>query len=457
MTGSQTEMNHVFVSYRQESVQHSAAVRRFAETLRAKIPAVSLDQFFREMNPAGPNEGWRKWCEDNAEKSACVLIVCSKGWFDAYRQEGPPHAGMGAAWEAAIFAQEIYDQKGHNARIRLVNLGDFDEAGIPLRLRSWQIFQPAHGNAEFDGIAKWVRQRLAMPGSQGGPPKIVSLAECHFDMRAERRKLQAFLEDKGWDVRPASAYDDGTREFALRADLQEAVGFVQLLESYRRDSGFDRRQGEVARELGKKCFYFRDDKIVVPDDDPVHAEFLNPTDVVAKLSFEEFKVNVAKDLERMWEQSKPGPGQVAFRRALVQVAIRSANRDSLWDRVFEWIDREHDIRSHLLEEAETFLDKHDPAAPCHGFLIVCDGSAPESGPHSPSRDMEHCSRIQLKEKDETRVPPAHLVYCPPPMLSSWSRLQRVTPLRFQREAEIPPNGMPGKLVQFFAEVRQVVR
>jgi hypothetical protein len=133
--------------------------------LKATGLPVELDQFYFEDHPGGPDEGWRKWCEDRAEKSACVLIVCSKGWFDSYRKEGPPGQGLGAALEAAIFSGEIYDAKERNARVRLVNLDNFSETGIPQRLKDWHIFRLFSGVAEFDQMAKWIRQRIAMPGS----------------------------------------------------------------------------------------------------------------------------------------------------------------------------------------------------------------------------------------------------------------------------------------------------
>ena len=128
--------------------------------------------------------------------------------------------------------------------------------------------------------------------------------------------------------------------------------------------------------------------------------------------------------------------------------MRSPNRDALWDEVFEWIDRQPDIRGHLLEEKEKFIDKDDPNAPCQGFLIVCDRSALEDERYSTDKDMNDCLLIQLKEKDEFRLPPAGLVYFPPPP-ARWSRLQRVTPLRLHRISGDAPN----TLVKFFEEVR----
>jgi hypothetical protein len=131
----------------------------------------------------------------------------------------------------------------------------------------------------------------------------------------------------------------------------------------------------------------------------------------------------------------------------VRVVIPSPNRDSLWDEVFEWIDRQPDIRSHLLEEKEKFIDKDDPNVPCHGFLIVCDRSALDDERYSTDKDMNDCSLIQLKEKDLSHLPPAALVYFPPP--ARWARLQRVAPMRLHRIS----GDIPDTLFQFFEDVR----
>jgi TIR domain len=133
-------MSHVFLSYRHENNAHAEAVRSLGEKLRAAGLPVELDQFYMDGHPGGPDEGWRKWCEDRAEKSACVLVVCSKGWFESYQKEGPPGKGLGAALEAAVFSGEIYDEKGRNARVRLVNLDNFSEAGIPRRSKIGAFF-----------------------------------------------------------------------------------------------------------------------------------------------------------------------------------------------------------------------------------------------------------------------------------------------------------------------------
>src|SRR5262249_32188226 len=197
-----------------------------------------------------------------------------------------------------------------------------------------------------------------------------------------------------------------------------------LLESYQRETGFERQQRDAAKR--KPRFVFRDEKIALDEANTQHREFLNPPDVITG-SFDDFQMHVAAELNRLWEQQKPAPVKTSgLRKVLVRVVIRSPNRESFWDEVFGWIDRQPDIRSHLLEEKEKFIDKDDPNAPCHGFLIVCDRYALDDERYSTDKDMNDCSLIQLKEKEESRVPPAGLVYFPPPP-PRWSRLQHLMP------------------------------
>ncbi len=165
-------MQHVFLSYKHETPEHAAAVRHLAQRLReARIP-VELDQFFLEQNPGGPDEGWPKWCEDRAVQSCCVLIVASQGWFDAYENKGSPSESLGAAEEAAIFRQDIYERKGVNVRIRLALLHELDDATIPIRLRGFHRFRPLAEAAEFEQLVSWIRQRIEAKGPSAPLPAV---------------------------------------------------------------------------------------------------------------------------------------------------------------------------------------------------------------------------------------------------------------------------------------------
>jgi hypothetical protein len=151
-------MQHVFISYRHEGPEHARAVRRLGELLlQAKIP-VALDQFLLEKHPGGPDSGWPKWCEDCANQSASVLIIASEGWFAAYDKAGPPGAGLGAATEADLFRQALWDDKGNNRRIRLVFLGNVDVNKVPIGLRAWHQFRPFENDDQLNALIRWVGQ-----------------------------------------------------------------------------------------------------------------------------------------------------------------------------------------------------------------------------------------------------------------------------------------------------------
>jgi len=118
-----------------------------------------LDQFYLEDHPGGPDEGWPKWCEDGAIESACVLIVASEGWFATYDKSEPPGQGLGAATEADLFRQEIWNQRGYNERIRLIVLHQLEANKMPIQLRSWHHFRPFDAPGP-DEMIRWLRERL---------------------------------------------------------------------------------------------------------------------------------------------------------------------------------------------------------------------------------------------------------------------------------------------------------
>ncbi len=48
-----------------------------------------------------------------------MVIIASEGWFTAYQDPTSVPGGYGAASEARLFRQDLYNQKGNNERIRL--------------------------------------------------------------------------------------------------------------------------------------------------------------------------------------------------------------------------------------------------------------------------------------------------------------------------------------------------
>lgn len=215
-------LNQVFLSYRHESPEHGRAVRRLGELLRqAKLP-VALDQFFLDENPGGPDEGgWPKWCEDCANQSACVVIIGSEGWFTAYEDPASASGGFGAASEARLFRQDLYDQKGNNKRIRLAFVHSVATDKVPAGLRAWHQFRPFEADAQLDQLVRWIAGCLGLSDIQ--PPTVRWPARLTaFEPDLANRQLAEW---------PAivSLLDGSSRERILLFEAESGLGKSELL------------------------------------------------------------------------------------------------------------------------------------------------------------------------------------------------------------------------------------
>jgi len=188
-------MKTLFISYRFESPEHTRSVLRLA-LLRAqlKIP-VELDQLYLNDHPGGPDEGWPQWCEHRANKCEAVLIVASRGWFAVYERKEAPGVGCGAAVEAALFQQYLYDEKGKNLRIRLAIVDDFPNEQIPPRLRVWQSYKPFASTGELDQLVAWATQRLELKDVES--PTVRRPAPSLTGLTAKRKNIHEELQKVG--------------------------------------------------------------------------------------------------------------------------------------------------------------------------------------------------------------------------------------------------------------------
>lgn len=289
------------------------------------------------------------------------------------------------------------------------------------------------------------------------PAPSVYLAECTPDLDdaekpINRGRMQAFLQDLGWTVLPSSEYPADEYQSLLQADVARCKAFVQLIGPYAwKRGGFDRLQNEVATNAGIKRFRFRSSDIELAKVDPAHREFLTEPDVISG-GFEDFKVHLEKELRVLAQRDRVGAADGdASIPPRVFVVVHSANPDPLWEQVFQWLYEQEKIDPYQLKSDESIESKH-VGDPCHGFLVVCDGTALNDGPLSPRDHMEQCRLIQLKVKDAAHRPPVGLVYWPPPA-PAWARLLRCTPLKLHRILGDAPTNLP----EFFAEVRRVAQ
>src|SRR5262245_29836053 len=131
---------NVFISYRHESDAHRARVRDLAERIERAGIAVVFDQFAqaREFNGGGPNDGWPRWCKRQASTAQRVLFVASAGWFHCYERKDVGGTGLGAAAEAAVLDQMLYNQAGVNRTLRLVAFDGLQLLDVPVDLQCYQ-------------------------------------------------------------------------------------------------------------------------------------------------------------------------------------------------------------------------------------------------------------------------------------------------------------------------------
>jgi len=153
----------VFISYRDENPEHERRVRILGQRLRDVGLPVVLDQFFLDDNPGGPGAGgWDFWCDRQAEESACVVVVGSRGWFDVFGGNQPATGGRGVASEVFVLRNRLYKGGINNGWLRLVLFDDALDDSIPARLDGLQRFRPSNNPDDFNALARWIGHALEM-------------------------------------------------------------------------------------------------------------------------------------------------------------------------------------------------------------------------------------------------------------------------------------------------------
>lgn len=148
-----TVMPQVFVSYSHDTDAHRDRVLALARRLRGDGVTVAIDA---DTGPGGPDVGWPQWSQLAAERAERVVVICSQRWAAIYDGRQPPGSGRGAAAEAQVIRQYLYDQAQSNGKVRVALMASADERHIPVALRPWHWFDLArdHGYAELLG---WLR------------------------------------------------------------------------------------------------------------------------------------------------------------------------------------------------------------------------------------------------------------------------------------------------------------
>jgi hypothetical protein len=93
-------------------------------------------------------------------------VIPSEGWFAAYDATAKPLEGCGAATEAGLFRQYLYNEKQINSRIHLSFVDSFSAADVPLALQGWHQFRPLTSSPDLDRLVAWIAGVLSLQGIQ---------------------------------------------------------------------------------------------------------------------------------------------------------------------------------------------------------------------------------------------------------------------------------------------------
>jgi serralysin len=165
-------MESVFLSYRQESDEHSDRVRALAERLRERVASHGISVVLDQFQPAGgPDQGWAKWSADQVRHSTRVLMVITPAYVECMLGNLKPSGGRGSAWEARAIYHELYQVAGVSGKYRALVFDDGSDAALPAEIGAIHTFRSPE---DEDDLVGWVR-REAERSTEAEPAAAKSL------------------------------------------------------------------------------------------------------------------------------------------------------------------------------------------------------------------------------------------------------------------------------------------
>lgn len=184
-------MLKVFISYLAAPPEHAKQVARLAGRLLVRFKGLGVevvfDQFFLKQSTGGPPNGWPMWCSEQVQESDRVLIILSPKWADRFSGSRSPgqEGGNGAACEARIIWQELYESNWISSKFRICIIDETPRDLIPPELRHFHTF---HSPKDEDEIAKWVLEATIKPPQEEHPQHLEWIPEStiHLHLLADR-------------------------------------------------------------------------------------------------------------------------------------------------------------------------------------------------------------------------------------------------------------------------------
>jgi hypothetical protein len=196
-----TMMPRVFISYSHESDAHKQRVHELAQRLKRDGVSVVID---RDLEPGGPNEGWDKWSEQQADHAAIVLPVFTPEYRKCWDGEQLPGMRLGAIHELKVLSQRLYQAGSTVSFCRALYFEDSHKDSIPSLIQGLSRF---HAEKDYGLLLAWLQQQGAAPASKPEdqtPAAIVwpaRLADYRWPL-ADRLEPFAAFHDMATQTRP---------------------------------------------------------------------------------------------------------------------------------------------------------------------------------------------------------------------------------------------------------------
>lgn len=156
----------VFISYAQESEDHSAWVLALATRLRGGGITAVIDRYFPWVE-----KGWRTWMNEQIEQAEWVLVVCTDEYKRRFDGNTPAGSGRGVRWESQHITQALYDEKFSNRRFVPLLPPGGDEACIPFVLKDYRNFRL---DEEYEALYRLLTDQPATPAPDLGEIRHLS-------------------------------------------------------------------------------------------------------------------------------------------------------------------------------------------------------------------------------------------------------------------------------------------
>jgi len=211
-------------------------------------------------HPGGPDEKWSRWSINQAKESVCVLIVGSPGWYAAYAgtEVVPSADGRGAAAEANVIQEQLYQSKWIATRHRIVLLDDSDAEGLPVEISGWRVFRPNASEQDCNDLIRWAVGRTSPKqprvATDSWPVEPATLDWPMADHSGAREAFAKLLTSKApWRYLPIRGSSETGKSHITRQMLANALvlpGIACGRFDFKGTTDMDREVRSFIQELG---------------------------------------------------------------------------------------------------------------------------------------------------------------------------------------------------------------